>query len=82
MSSNVVSPVTTLTTPGGSPASAQTSAKSRADSGVRKAGLMMTVLPMARAGATTRARDRSGQLDDRMTSTQPVTEDDEMTTPE
>ena len=72
MSSNVASPVTTLTTPGGSPASAQTSAKSRADSGVRMAGLMMTVLPMTRAGATARASDSSGQLDDRMTSTQPA----------
>ena len=74
MSSNVASPVTTLTTPGGSPASAQTSAKSRADSGVRRAGLMMTVLPMASAGATARASDSSGQLDDRMTSTQPAAE--------
>ena len=66
--------MTTLTTPGGSPASAQTSAKSRADSGVRRAGLMMTVLPMASAGATARASDSSGQLDDRMTNTQPRAE--------
>lgn len=44
-------PVTTLRTPGGSPASLQISAKSRADRRVYVAGFITTVLPHASAGA-------------------------------
>ena len=44
-------PVRMLTTPGGRSAWRQTSAKSRADSGVVEAGLRTTVLPAASAGA-------------------------------
>ena len=40
-----------LTTPGGSPASAQISAKASAVSGVNSAGFSTTVLPAASAGA-------------------------------
>ncbi len=44
-----------LSTPGGSPASAASSAKSRAVSGVVSAGFSTTVLPVASAGATFQA---------------------------
>ncbi len=44
-------PVTMLTTPGGRPASAMISARTKIDSGVVSAGLITTVLPAARAGA-------------------------------
>ncbi len=56
------SPVRTLSTPGGSPASALNSAKSRALSGVNSAGLSTTVFPAARAGATFQASIRSGKF--------------------
>ncbi len=56
------SPVTMLTTPAGSSACWQTSAKSRALSGVVSAGLSTTVLPVARAGATFHASMSSGKF--------------------
>ncbi len=55
-------PVTMLTTPGGSSAWRQTSAKRRADSGVEEAGLRTTVLPAARAGAIFHASINSGKF--------------------
>src|ERR1700724_269828 len=45
-------PGTTLSTPGGTPAAAASSARRRAVSGVADAGLTTTELPSARAGAT------------------------------
>ncbi len=45
-------PGTTLTAPGGTPASTSTSASINAVTGVSDAGLMITGLPQARAGAT------------------------------
>ncbi len=56
------SPVTTLTTPLGSPAISQMSAKSSADSGVNLAGLRMLVLPSAIAGAIFQAAISSGKF--------------------
>ncbi len=56
------SPVTMLTTPLGSPAWRQMSAKNRADSGVVSAGLSTTVLPVASAGAIFHASIRSGKF--------------------
>ena len=56
------SPVTMLTTPLGSPASRQISAKARAVSGVNSAGFSTTVLPAASAGATFQASIRSGKF--------------------
>ena len=55
-------PVTMLTTPGGSSACAQTSAKRSAVSGVELAGFRTTVLPAARAGAIFQASMRSGKF--------------------
>jgi hypothetical protein len=54
------SPVRMLTTPGGSPAWPQISAKSSAVSEVNSAGFSTTVLPMASAGATFQASIRAG----------------------
>ena len=56
------SPVTTFTTPGGTPASRQTSAKSRAVRGVNSAGLSTTVFPAASAGAIFHANINSGKF--------------------
>ena len=56
------SPTTTLSTPGGSPASANTSPRRRMASGSCGAGLTTTVLPMARAGPTLPAVLVSGKL--------------------
>ena len=56
------SPVTMLTTPGGSPASAQISANASAVSGVLSAGFSTTVFPQARAGAIFHASMSSGEL--------------------
>ena len=58
----VPSPVTMLTTPGGSSAWRQTSVKSSAVSGVVSAGLSTTVLPHASAGAIFQASIRSGKF--------------------
>ena len=56
------SPVTMLTTPGGSSACRQTSVKSSAVSGVVSAGLSTTVFPQASAGATFHASMSSGKF--------------------
>ena len=55
-------PVTTLTTPGGSPASRTISASLSAVSGVVSAGLSTTVLPQASAGASFQAAISSGKF--------------------
>ena len=55
-------PVTMLTVPGGRSAWRQTSAKSRAVSGVELAGLSTTVLPAASAGAIFQASISSGKF--------------------
>lgn len=51
-----------LTTPGGSSASWQISAKASAVSGVVSAGLSTTVFPVASAGATFQASISSGKF--------------------
>ena len=51
-----------FTTPSGSSACMQMSAKSNADSGVVSAGLSTTVLPAARAGAIFHASISSGKF--------------------
>ena len=56
------SPVTMLTTPGGSSASRSTSQNSSAVSGVVSAGLSTTVLPAASAGAIFHASISSGKF--------------------
>ena len=56
------SPVTMLTTPGGSPACSQISAKSKAVNGVVSAGFNTTVLPVAKAGAIFQASINSGKF--------------------
>ena len=56
------SPVTMLSTPGGSPVSCATSAKRSAVSGVYSAGLSTTVFPAASAGATFQASMSSGKF--------------------
>ena len=53
---------TMLTTPGGKPASTMASPSRRMPSGSWGAGLMMQVLPMARAGAIFPATLVSGKL--------------------
>ena len=45
-------PLSTFTTPAGRPASAKISARRSIESGVCSAGLMIIVLPQARAGAS------------------------------
>ena len=54
--------LTRLTTPGGKPTSSRTRASSMTASGSWGAGFMITVLPMARAGATLPAMLVSGKL--------------------
>ena len=56
------SPVTTFTTPGGSPVSWHSSANSRAVNGVNSAGFSTTVFPVASAGAIFHANMRSGKF--------------------
>ena len=56
------SPVTMLTTPGGSSACRRTSQKRSAVSGVDSAGLRTTVLPAASAGAIFHESMRSGKF--------------------
>jgi hypothetical protein len=56
------SPVTMLTTPGGSSAWRSMSAKRSAESGVVSAGLSTTVLPAASAGAIFQASISSGKF--------------------
>ena len=56
------SPVTMLTTPGGSPVSTQIAAKASAVRGVNSAGFSTTVLPAASAGAIFQASMSSGKF--------------------
>ena len=56
------SPVTMLTTPGGSSAWRTTSQKSNADNGVVSAGFSTTVLPAASAGAIFQASISNGKF--------------------
>ena len=55
-------PVTTLTTPSGTPASAISSARRSADSGVCSAGLSTTQLPVARAGSELPGRHQQREV--------------------
>ena len=55
-------PGTTLTTPGGTPASASTSATASAVSGVSVAGLSTTAQPAASAGAILRVAMAAGKF--------------------
>jgi hypothetical protein len=54
--------VTTLTTPGGKPASSNSLANSRLDAGAYSDGLTTKVLPAARPGASFQAASRSGEF--------------------
>ena len=65
------SPVTMLTTPGGSAISEQISAKASAVSGVNSAGLSTTVLPVARAGAIFQASISNGKFQGMICPTTP-----------
>src|SRR5881397_2934188 len=65
-------PVTTLNTPGGSPASSTASANRSTASGSCGAGFTTTVLPMASAGATLPAMLVSGKLYGVMHATTPT----------
>ncbi|GIT77063.1 MAG: hypothetical protein Ct9H300mP31_15940 [Acidimicrobiaceae bacterium] len=64
--------VKTLTTPGGNPASTTASPRRRTPSGSWGAGLMMQVLPIARAGASFPATLTNGKLYDVMQATTPA----------
>jgi hypothetical protein len=65
-------PGTTLTTPGGKPASAISSATARVDSGVSSAGLRTTVLPAARAGPSFQLVNISGKFQGTIWPTTPT----------
>ncbi len=65
-------PVMTFSTPGGRPASAAISASASAVSGVWLAGLMITVLPHASAGATFHAVSSSGKFHGTIAATTPT----------
>ena len=68
---NLPSPVTTLKTPGGRPASAHISANTRAERRVYVAGLRTTVFPIARAGHTFHARSMRGKFHGTIAPTTP-----------
>ena len=63
--------MTTLTTPGGNPASATSSASSSAVSGVVSAGFSTTVFPQARAGAIFQAAISNGKFQGMICPTTP-----------
>src|SRR5690242_6872472 len=65
-------PVTTLSTPGGSPASNASRAKANVEAGVCSAGLAMKVQPAASAGASLLANRNSGLFQGRMAATTPT----------
>ena len=65
-------PVTTLTTPGGSPASRQSSARRMVVSGVSSAGFRTIVFPQARAGASFQIAMFSGKFQGVMAPTTPT----------
>lgn len=64
-------PVTTFTTPSGTPASWSRRAMYRALSGVSSAGLCTTVFPAARAGASFELERISGKLKGVIAATTP-----------
>ncbi|MCY1449707.1 hypothetical protein D9M71_664650 [compost metagenome] len=66
------SPVMTLNTPAGMPASKASSARRRAVSGVSQAGLMTTVQPQARAGMSFQVVIISGKFHGTMPATTPT----------
>ena len=65
-------PWTTLSTPGGMPASAAKSASSEHDSGDHSAGLRTTVLPAANAGATFHVLSMNGAFHGVITTVGPA----------
>ena len=65
-------PCTTLSTPGGSPASVASRASRVADSGVSSAGLSTTVLPQASAGAIFHDSSISGKFQGEIAATTPA----------
>ena len=64
--------MTTFSTPGGRPTSIAISPRAIAVSGVWLAGLRMTVLPHASAGATFHAASSSGKFHGTMAATTPI----------
>ncbi len=66
------SPVTTLRTPSGTPASKASSASRRAVSGVCSAGFKTTVQPQARAGAIFCTAASSGTFQGTIAATTPI----------
>ena len=66
------SPVTTLNTPSGTPASSASSASRSADSGVSSAGFTTSVQPQARAGAIFHMPIISGKFHGTMAATTPT----------
>src|ERR1044072_5469961 len=64
--------VTTLTTPGGNPASATASARTSAANGVKGDGFSTTVLPMASAGPSFIRLRSNGKLNGVMAATTPT----------
>ena len=64
-------PVTTLTTPGGKPASSTSFMNSSAEADVNSDGLMTTVLPAASAGASFHVMSSSGEFHGMMAATTP-----------
>ena len=65
-------PWTTLSTPGGSPASSARSASRLAESGDHSAGFRTTVLPAASAGATFHVANMNGAFHGVMTTAGPA----------
>ncbi len=65
-------PGTTLSAPGGSPASSAISPRRSAVSGVSSAGFSTTAFPAASAAATFRAAIRSGKFHGTMSPTTPI----------
>jgi len=65
-------PVTTLTTPGGSPASWKSRTSSRVEAEVNSDGLITTVQPAARTGAIFQASNNNGEFHGVMTATTPT----------
>jgi hypothetical protein len=67
----VPAPVTTLTTPAGTPACSTMRASASADSGVSSCGLSTIALPAMIAGATLRAKIAAGKFHGTMPATTP-----------
>jgi hypothetical protein len=65
-------PVITFNTPGGRPTSMAISPSTSAVNGVWLAGLRMTVLPQASAGATFQEASSSGKFQGTMAATTPI----------